>query len=99
MRFNGKLTKRTYLYHLHWFLSWLRRNGFGVKSPEDLLSLSDEEAVGLVYKYSLWLRGEGHPASADKAKIYIIKSFYAANRDFLISPLLKSKKVLKTEKT
>lgn len=91
-------TKDTYFRNLYHLLEWVETKRRGIESPDDLLKLSDSEAVDLIRRFSHHYDVKGNVAMAQLCKT-ILKSFYRANVRELTSPLLKMHKVPKTQKT
>lgn len=96
MALRAPRTKDFYFQTMCRFLEWVGRPDVG--TPDDLLRLSDSEAVDLIRKFSHMYEREGREKMAQMAKT-VLKSFYAANSRELRSPHLKVRKVSKTKRT
>lgn len=98
MTLGSAKTKDLYYRTMHFLLRWDETKNRDVATPDDLVKLSDSQAVDLIRRFSFKYQSSGKNAMAELVKT-IFKSFYSANGRELRSPLLKMRKVPKTSKT
>jgi len=98
MSLRSPKTKDLYYRTMHIILNWSESKSRGLETPEDLLKLTDSEAVDLIRRFSHWYAKQEKHKMAELAKT-ILKSFFTANNRELKSPHLKVRKVPKTSRT
>ena len=98
MSLRSSKTKDLYYRTMHLFLGWDGVKNLGLETPEDLLELSDSEAVDVIWRFSHQYTEQEKHKMAEMVKT-IFKSFFTANNRDLRSPHLKVQKVPRKKRT